>query len=90
MFIYDILVYIISIILAYFVIVLNVVTLVSIKEWIEKNKKEKKMEAIINFLKNGVEITFYGVLLIFGIFTLYGMLKGIVRVMVKKIFKWID
>lgn len=42
MFIYDILVYIISIILAYFVIVLNVVTLVSIKEWIEKNKKEKK------------------------------------------------
>lgn len=43
MFIYDILVYIISIILAYFVIVLNVVTLVSIKEWIEKNKKEKKI-----------------------------------------------
>lgn len=42
MFIYDILVYIISIILAYFVIVLNVVALVSIKEWIEKNKKEKK------------------------------------------------
>lgn len=41
MFIYDILVYIISIILAYFVIVLNVVALVSIKEWIEKNKKEK-------------------------------------------------
>lgn len=41
MFIYDILVYIISIILAYFVIVLNVVTIVSIKDWIEKNKKEK-------------------------------------------------
>lgn len=42
MFVYDILVYIISIILAFFVIVLNVVTLVTIKEWIEKNKKEKK------------------------------------------------
>lgn len=41
MFIYDILIYIISIILAYFVIVLNVIALVSIKEWIEKNKKEK-------------------------------------------------
>jgi hypothetical protein len=48
------------------------------------------MEAIINFLKNGIAITFYGVLLIFGVFTLYGMLKGIVRVMFKKIFKWRD
>ena len=44
------------------------------------------MEAIINFLKNGVAITFYGVLLIFGVFTLYGMFKGIVRVIFKKIF----
>lgn len=42
MFLVDILIYIISIILVYFVIVLNVVVLVSIKEWIEKNKKEKK------------------------------------------------
>lgn len=48
------------------------------------------MEAIIDFLKNGVVITFYATLLIFGIFTLYGMLKGIVRVMFKKIFKWRD
>lgn len=48
------------------------------------------MEAIIDFLKNGVAITFYAVLLIFGIFTLYGMLKGIVRVMFKEIFKWRD
>ena len=41
------------------------------------------METIINFLKNGVAITFYAVLLIFGVFTLYGVLKGVV----KKIFK---
>lgn len=45
------------------------------------------MEAIINFLKNGIAITFYGVILIFGVFTLYGMLKGIVIAMFKKIFK---
>lgn len=44
------------------------------------------MESIINFLKNGVAITFYGVLLIFGVFTLYGMFKGIVRAIFKKIF----
>lgn len=44
------------------------------------------MEVIIEFLKNGVVITFYAVLLIFGIFTLYGMLKGIVRVILKKMF----
>lgn len=44
------------------------------------------MEAIIDFLKNGVAITFYAVLLIFGIFTLYGMLKGMVRAIFKKIF----
>lgn len=48
------------------------------------------MEAIINFLKNGIAITFYGVLLIFGVFTLYGILKGMVRAMFKKIFKWRD
>lgn len=45
------------------------------------------MEAIIDFLKNGVAITFYGVLLIFGVFTLYGILKGVVRAMFKKIFR---
>ena len=44
------------------------------------------MEAIIDFLKNGVVITFYAVLLIFGIFTLYGILKGIVRAIFEKIF----
>lgn len=44
------------------------------------------MEAIINFLKNGVAITFYGILLIFGVFTLYGIFKGMVRAMFKKIF----
>lgn len=48
------------------------------------------METIINFLKNGVAIIFYGILLIFGVFTLYGMLKGVVRVMFKKIFKGRD
>lgn len=37
------------------------------------------MEAIIEFLKNGVIMMFYGVLFIFGVFTLYGILKGIVR-----------
>ena len=41
------------------------------------------MEAIINFLKNGVAITFYAVLLIFGAITLYGIVRGIVR----KIFR---
>ena len=44
------------------------------------------MEAIINFLKNGIAITFYGVILIFGVFTLYGIVKGII----KKIFKGRD
>lgn len=41
------------------------------------------MEAIIDFLKNGIAIIFYGILFIFGVFTLYGVLKGAV----KKIFK---
>lgn len=44
------------------------------------------METIINFLKNGVAITFYGVLLIFGVFTLYSMFKEIVRAIFKKMF----
>lgn len=48
------------------------------------------MEAVINFLKNGVAIIFYGILLIFGVFTLYGMFKGIVRAIFKKIFKGED
>lgn len=48
------------------------------------------MEAIIDFLKNGVVITFYTVLLIFGVFTLFGMLKGVVRVIFKEIFKLKD
>ena len=37
------------------------------------------MEAIIEFLKNGIAIIFYGILFIFGVFTLYGIFKGIVR-----------
>lgn len=45
------------------------------------------MEAIIDFFKNGIAIIFYGILFIFGVFTLYGMIKGVVRVMFKKIFK---
>ena len=45
---------------------------------------EKKMEAIINFLKNGVAITFYGVLLIFGIFTLYGTIKTVIKGIFKR------
>lgn len=44
------------------------------------------MEAIIDFLKNGIAITFYGVLFIFGVITLYGIVKGII----KKIFKGRD
>lgn len=44
------------------------------------------METIIDFLKNGVAITFYGVLLLFGIYTLYGMLEGIVRKILKMMF----
>ena len=35
------------------------------------------MEAIIEFLKNGIAIIFYGILLIFEVFTLYGMFKAI-------------
>ena len=44
------------------------------------------MEALIEFLKNGVVMMFYGVLFIFGIFTLYGMFKGIVRAILRKMF----
>lgn len=45
------------------------------------------MEAIIDFFKNGIAIIFYGILFIFGVFTLYAMFKGIVRAIFKKIFK---
>lgn len=45
------------------------------------------MEAIINFLKNGVSITFYGVLFIFGAITLYGIVRGIVKGIFRKIFR---
>lgn len=44
------------------------------------------MDAIIEFLKNGVAVTFYGVLFIFGVFTLYGIFKGIVRAILRKMF----
>ena len=48
------------------------------------------MEAIINFLKNGVAITFYGVLFIFGAITLYGIVRGIVKGIFRKIFRGRD
>lgn len=48
------------------------------------------METIINFLKNGIAITFYGILFIFGAITLYGILRGIVKGIIKKIFKGRD
>lgn len=41
------------------------------------------MDAIIEFFKNGIALIFYGIIFIFGVFTLYSMFKGIV----KKIFK---
>ena len=44
------------------------------------------MDAIIEFFKNGIALIFYGIILIFGVFTLYGMFKGIVRAIFKKIF----
>ena len=44
------------------------------------------MEAIIEFLKNGIAIIFYGILFIFGVFTLYGIFKGIVRKILKMMF----
>lgn len=48
------------------------------------------MEAIIDFLKNGIAITFYGVLFIFGAITLYGIVRGIIKGIIKKIFKGRD
>lgn len=45
------------------------------------------MEAIINFLKDGIAITFYAVVLIIGGLILYGTLKGVVKGIFKKIFK---
>lgn len=48
------------------------------------------METIINFLKNGIAITFYGVLFIFGVITLYGIVRGLIKGMFKKIFKGRD
>lgn len=48
------------------------------------------MEAIINFLKDGIAITFYAVVLIVGGLILYGTLKGLVKGIFKKIFKGRD
>lgn len=48
------------------------------------------MEEIINFLKDGIAITFYAVVLIIGGLILYGTLKGLVKGMFKKIFKGRD
>lgn len=44
------------------------------------------METVIEFLKNGIAIMFYGIIFIFGVFTLYGVLKGIVRKILKMMF----
>ena len=48
------------------------------------------MEAIIDFLKNGIAITFYAVVLIVGGLILYGILKGLVKGIFNKIFKGRD
>lgn len=42
MFLVDILIYILSIILGFFAIILNVVMFVTINEWLEKNNKKRK------------------------------------------------
>jgi hypothetical protein len=47
---------------------------------------EEKMEAIIEFFKNGIAVMFYGIIFIFGVFTLYSMFKGIVRKILKMMF----
>ena len=44
------------------------------------------METIIEFLKNGIAIMFYGIIFVFGVFTLYSMFKGIVRKILKMMF----
>ena len=44
------------------------------------------MGAIIEFFKNGIAVIFYGIIFNFGVFTLYGMFKGVVRTIFKKIF----
>ncbi len=44
------------------------------------------MDAIIEFLKNGIALIFYGIIFIFGVFTLYGIFKGIVRKILKMMF----
>lgn len=48
------------------------------------------MEAIIDFLKNGIAIIFYTVVFIVGGLILYGTLKGLVKGIIKKIFKGRD
>lgn len=42
MFLVDILIYILSIILCFFAIILNVVMFATINEWLEKNNKKRK------------------------------------------------
>nr|DAT02933.1 MAG TPA: ATPase [Caudoviricetes sp.] len=42
MFLVDILIYILSIIFCFFAIILSTVMFVTIKTWLEKNKKENK------------------------------------------------
>lgn len=42
MFLVDIMIYILSIILCFFTIILNVVMFVTINEWLEKNNKKRR------------------------------------------------
>lgn len=48
------------------------------------------MEAIIEFLKNGIAVIFYAVVFIIGGLILYGTLKGLIKGIFNKIFKGRD
>lgn len=52
MFLVDILVYIISVVLCFFLLAIATVFYVSIKEWIRINKKKKEMEKKRNVRDN--------------------------------------
>ena len=88
MFIIDALLYIIGIFFSVSLISVMVFMVVALKryirEWIRISRRIKQMETTINFLKNGVAIAFYGILMIIGISLLYGMIKEVF----KKLFNW--
>lgn len=52
MFLVDILVYIISVVLCFFLLAIATVFYVSIKEWIRVSKKKKRLEEKINVRDN--------------------------------------